>query len=212
MLPHQVQEEYLTLINYEKHNKSSNNNCHNNTNGIYSIKMTFRYILNGIITLIAFAVGLFITPINYLIKDWLRKFKVTWWFLNDYPPFDENDIDAGDYGRFKHNFIGFYRQNAFRNSHWNLRMLLRPNYQMPYAESGNLEEIDKTWNPKRGVNLGTFRMNGKKYFRLTWIIKILWWYSHGQFGLSKHHYNEDGTLKKAGRYYYKLKAGKFKNL
>lgn len=157
--------------------------------------------------------GLLITPVNYVIKDRLRSFEnVTWWFLNDYPPFGQNDIDAGDFGRFKHNFWGFFKQNALRNSHWNLRMLLRPKYEEPYNILGNIEELNPKWNAKIGVRLGTLKMHNKKYFRLTWIIKIFKWYNHGQFGLSKHHYNEDGTLKKAGRYYYKLKSGKFSNL
>lgn len=175
--------------------------------------MILRFTLNGLITLIAFAIGLFITPINYFMKDWLRRSQnTTWWFLNDFPPFNKDDIDAGDFGRFKENFVGFYRQNAFRNSHWNLRMLLRPKHETPYAKTGNLEEIGKTSNPKLGVHFGTLKMHEKKYFRLTWLIKIFKWYSHGQFGLSKHHYNEDGTLKKSGRYYYKLKAGRIKKL
>lgn len=174
--------------------------------------MLTRYIGYGLLTLTAWVVGLFIVGPIYPIKDWLRTFDVKWWFLNDTKPIDKYDIDSGDYGRFKHNFLGFYRQNAFRNSHWNLRMLLRPKYGRIHHIRGNPEQLDIKGEIKLGCRFGIFKMFDINYFRLSWVLKIFKWYSHGKFGLSPAELNKEDNLLKAGRYYYKLKAGKFKNL
>ena len=181
--------------------------------------MVFRYLGYGLLTLVFHGISLFITPINYFFKDWVREKEVKpWlWFWSSNAPFDKNDKDWGDYGRFKHTYLGFIQQNAGRNSHGILRDMFRPKYEKPYdlvgdVLEGDIEELGRTWNVKLGSRYGTFKMYGVKYFRWTWNKKILWWYSHGQFGLSRGHLNSDGTVKKAGRYYYKLKSGWFNNI
>lgn len=177
--------------------------------------MIFRFILYGLLTIILFAIGLFVTPFNFWLRHPLRKCfpNTIWWFLNDTIQDPEwLDIDWGDYGRFKNNFIGFYQQNALRNSHWNLRMLLRPKHGDYSDIKGNLTAKHLKWNNSFGVTYGTFEMSGFKYFRLSWIIKIFKWYSYGKFGMGKADMNRDGTLKKQGRYQYVLKGGSIKTI
>jgi hypothetical protein len=161
--------------------------------------MILRYIFIGLIRTLAKITGYFIVPFIFFIKDWLREKypNVIWWFLNDNPPYDDNDIDAGDYGRFKHNFIGFYQQNAIRNSHWNLVLLLKPKNTNITEIKGNLEFHSVVWNRYlAGFRYSTYRAEGVKYFRLSWIKEFCGkYYTHGQFGTSD------------SRYVYKHKMG-----
>lgn len=170
--------------------------------------MIRKYIIHGLIFGLAFIVGLLIVPVIYWFKDWLRyKYPNTiWWFLNDRPPLNKNDIDAGDYGRFKHNLWGFYRQNALRNPHWNLKLLLSPEYEEPVYTKGTSETISTTWNPVFKTLYCEFYMQGKRYFRISWLIKILWWYNHGQLGTTH------PSLPHKPRYVYKIKSGRIKKL
>lgn len=167
-----------------------------------------KYLTYGLIFGITYLIGLVITPINYIIKDWLReKYPDTiWWFLNDRLPLGDKDIDAGDYGRFKHTPLGFYKQNALRNPHWNLKLLLSPKYEKPVYTKGTPETISTTWNPKFKILYSEFSMKGEKYFRVSWLIKILWWYNHGQLGTTH------PPLPHKPRYVYKVKSGKIKKL
>jgi hypothetical protein len=176
--------------------------------------MIFRYLGFLLVTLFCSIIGFLITPLNYYIKRYVRKYNITplWWFLNDSVPLSNTDIDSGDFGRFEHNFKGFFQQNAMRNSHWNLRLLLKPKYGKHYDIKGDLRELSTERNPQLDFRFGTFKYNNKKYFRLSWIVKVYYWYHHGKFGMSNHSLNLDGTVKKTGRYYFKLKAGKLSKL
>ena len=66
----------------------------------------------------------------YLPRDIIRRGKKNgywvayflWLFLND----TTEGEDAGDFGRYKHNFIGFWKQNARRNGFWNGRLEIAP--------------------------------------------------------------------------------------
>lgn len=154
------------------------------------------WIKNGLISLIAYIIALFVTPSNYFIRYWVRRKKITflWWFLNDTKPINDKDIDWGDFGRFKHNFWGFYMQNAIRNSHWNLRLKLAP-------KLGKITDIkyskksDKTLTlyrmpnngetPKLGYQNVSFKMNNKKYFRFSLLKKIGNFLVNVQFGVDK---------------------------
>lgn len=155
------------------------------------------YILIGLIFLSSYIVGLVLTPFNYFLRHWVRRRNIIplWMFLNDTKPYDKNDIDYGDFGRFKHNFIGFYRQNAIRNSHWNLKLLLSPKKGIKYDAIGNLDLLSIRWNYKVGRTFATYKIRGKKYFRASGIKEFLGMYFHYQFGANDY------------RYLYKVKWG-----
>ena len=127
----------------------------------------------------------------YLIRDFVRAntnklyFKFLWLFLNDTTKQSENDIDYGDYGRFKHNIIGAFRQNL-RNNAWNFKI----NYTVP-------EQGEKThykgntllfYNTRLPIILGkqyaTYKINGVSYFRLSATLKIPFWF----FGYKYYNY------------------------
>ena len=160
------------------------------------------YILKFIIYLIAYIIGLVITPINYFIKDKLRVAfpNVTWWFLNDTTPISNTDIDSGDYGRFELSFIGYYKQNALRNSHWNLKMLLR---LKNFGEDVILNQkiISLRYNPKFGNVYNSFEYGKHKLFQYSYLYKIGIFYIHGQIGYSD-----------KSRELYKFKVGTLINL
>lgn len=169
--------------------------------------MVLRYLGFGVIRGLAWIVALFVVPIIYGYKDMLREKypNVTWWFLNDTVSIGDGDIDWGDYGRFekKHGkgFIAFYLQNAIRNSHWGLVLLLSPHNTNLTERKGDMTFLSIMFGRyEPGVNFGTYKAEGIKYFRLSWTIEYLWvFYSHGQLGASNN------------RYIYKLKAGLIKN-
>ena len=138
-----------------------------------------------------YILGLFLTPLNYFIKDWVRKNKITplWWFLNDTEPYDKNDKDWGDFGRFNSNFIGFYRQNALRNSHWNFRLnVLKPKKGEKINVKGELKLLSLNWNFKLGSTFATYKIRETKYFRYSLIKKVWKYYINIQLGAADNRY------------------------
>jgi hypothetical protein len=159
--------------------------------------MILKYLLIGVVRLIAYVIGLFLTPFNFWLRKPLRKYfpNVTWWFLNDTKPIDIHDIDSGDYGRFAHNIFGYWQQNAWRNSHWNLNLLIRPKNTNITDVKGNLTLL--TINRyEKGFRYATYKAEEIKYFRLSWIIEIGKFYHHAQLGAT------------GNRYLYKIKMGR----
>lgn len=135
--------------------------------------------------------GWFITPLNYFIKGFVRKHNIVplWWFLNDTEPISKTDIDFGDYGRFKHNFVGFYKQNAWRNSHWNLRLILGKKLKgEPTDIKGEMRLKSPRWNNSFGTTKATYKVNGKKFFRVSAMLKIVIFYFNYQLGTNEYRY------------------------
>jgi len=164
--------------------------------------MIFRYLRYLIITSIFTVLGLFIVPFLYPFRVSIQKNKTPffWWFLNDT---EQNpkwmDIDYGIYGRFKHNLIGFYRQCAIRNPHWNLKLLLGPEKGTPTDIKGEMQMLSVDWDFRLTKTFATYKINGKKYFRMSMIKKIGFLYLHYQFGSSSY------------KYVVKIKTGLIKN-
>ena len=152
--------------------------------------MVIRYIAYGLIFALAYVVGLFIVPLIYPFKYYIRKYNIVplWWFLNDTKPFDLNDIDWGDYGRFSHNIFGFYQQNAIRNSHWNLKLLLAPKKGIKTHVQGELTLLSARWNNKIGSTYATYQIDGVKYFRYSHIYKVFKWKWNVQLGANDYRY------------------------
>ena len=149
------------------------------------------YFVALILFALFYVLGLVLTPFNYFLRHYIRRKKITvlWWFLNDTTKFHKNDIDYGDFGRFSHNWWGFIRQNAFRNSHWNFKTIVFiPKKAEKENLKGNLEVLDKDWNFKIGWNYATYKIKGTKYFRLTFIKKIGNYYINGQMGAFEHRF------------------------
>jgi hypothetical protein len=74
-----------------------------------------------------------------------KKKGFLWLFLNDTKKSSPNDIDYGDYGRFKHNWFGAIQQNLLRNSHWNFKInYLLPNIGITENVKGNMTLCNKT--------------------------------------------------------------------
>jgi hypothetical protein len=155
-----------------------------------------RWLLIGIVRLFAYISGLFICLFIYKFRPFIRRNKLTffWYFLND----TTEGIDAGDFGRYKHNFIGFYRQCALRNSHWNLNLLLAP-------KKGKIENIkyskksDKTMvlyrmpfeNEKNfilGYQNATYTIDNTRYFRFSLLKKVFFIHINIQFGATTNRY------------------------
>ena len=181
--------------------------------------MIFRYLLHGLLTSVCVLIGLIVTPLNYFVRDFVREHKIVplWWFLNDTLQYSERDVDWGDFGRFSHNFIGFYQQNAIRNSHWNLRTMVGAHLTgEPYNIIGEMHLLGVRWNYKVGRTFATYYINKVKYFRtsliketseFTFIRSVGKWnafkfekyrtkiYIHYQFGTNEY------------RYIYKIKLG-----
>lgn len=163
--------------------------------------MIARYILHVLLMVILTLLGFIITPINYFIKGFVRKYNIVplWWFLNDTVPISPLDIDAGDYGRFDNNFIGFFRQNGWRNSHWNLRLVLGRKLKGVKTDiDGEMTLLSTTWNYKAGTTKATYRIDGKNYFRVSMIKEIWKYYFHCQLGSNDY------------RYLFKFKTGKIR--
>jgi hypothetical protein len=163
-----------------------------------------KYLGIGLIRLPAWIIGFIITPFNYWLRHPLRKYfpNITWWFLNDTV---QNpawmDMDWGDYGRFPHTFKGFFKQNAIRNSHWNLILLMAPNNTNLTDVKGKMTFLSIDWGKyEPGFNWGTYKAEGVKYFRISLTLEYLWkFYWHFQLGASDN------------RYLYKMKWGKIAN-
>jgi hypothetical protein len=137
-------------------------------------------ILYGIVFFITFFIGLFIVPILYFFRDTSTR-TLFWYFYNDTKQKNKYDVDAGDFGRFKHNIIGFYRQNALRNPQWNLKLTLAPKKGKKENVKGNLEW--RRYNLK-GWQFATYEIKGSKYFRMSY--SAGWFYF--QLGASDNRY------------------------
>ena len=141
--------------------------------------MIFNYLKYGVIFGLMTILGWFIVPFLYPFRKLIRKHKENpfWYFLND----TTVGRDAGDYGRFKHNFIGYYRQCAIRNPHWNLKLKLHPKIGKKENVKGDLLWRNYTVLGKQRC---TYTIDGTKYFRYS--------YSNGkfyyQFGASENRY------------------------
>ena len=142
-------------------------------------KSIINYIGLGIVFAVMYVVGLFIVPIIYKFRDYIRQNNITflWYFLND----TTKGRDAGDFGRFKHNFIGFYKQCALRNPHWNLKLLLTPKVGKKKNIKGDLEW--KRYDLK-GTQICTYDIDNTTYFRFSHSTGK--WYC--QFGASDNRY------------------------
>lgn len=167
-------------------------------------KPILRHIIYGLCIFLPMSfIGLFIYPLIYLFRNGIRKYKITplWWFLND----TTGDRDAGDYGRFKHNFIGAYKQSAIRNPHWNLKLSLAPN-------KGLIEQIDIRIKPIEdtlGLTFCNYKIFGKqfvfytigneKYFRYSFTKTMFWgkFIQNMQLGTSVNRYIYKHRIKKS---------------
>ena len=135
-----------------------------------------RYLAYGIVFLLMAIIGLVITIFIYPFRKSIRRkksnwfFKFLWFFLND----TKDGRDAGDYGRFNHNFIGYYRQCAIRNPHWNLKLALSPEKGLLTEVKGNNLTFYNLVKPiKFGTQFATYKIKGKKYFRYSFNRKFL---------------------------------------
>jgi hypothetical protein len=112
------------------------------------------------------------------------------------------DMDWGDFGRFSHDFKGFFMQNAIRNSHWNAVLLMSPYNTNITDVKGKMNFLSIQWGQyEPGFSWGTYRSEEVKYFRISLILEYLWKkaYWHFQLGTSDN------------RYIYKMKWGWVKN-
>ncbi len=158
-----------------------------------------RWLLMGLLSLVLFAIGLVLVPLIYPIRKWVRYYEVKpfWWLLNNSLPEVKGDIDYGDYGRFKHTFIGFYKQNALRNPYHNLKVkYLKPKQGIKRNVKGELMLLSVDSNYEVGNTKGTYTIKGTKYFRRSMIWEFCTRYFHYQIGFENH------------KYLYKFKTGK----
>ena len=142
--------------------------------------MYIKYIAIQLLFLISYLLGLIIVPFLYPFrKNGIKIIKPFWYFLNDTPI---TDNDGGDYGRFKHNLIGFYKQNAIRNSHWNLKLLLAPKIGIKENVVGNLFAYNVMKPYKFGCNFATYSVGGTKYFRFSFTKEYKYFVHNMQIG------------------------------
>ena len=88
-----------------------------------------------------------------------------------------------------------HKQNALRNSHWNLKMLLRlKNFGGSVVLNPRI--ISLRYNPKFGSVYNSFEYGKHKLFQYSYLHKIGMFYIHGQLGYSD-----------KGRELYKFKIG-----
>lgn len=152
----------------------------------------------------------------YLPRDLIRKGKnkglwipwFFWLFLND----TTKGRDAGDFGRYSHNFIGFWKQNARRNSFWNLKLLISPKRGIPQEiDSKKLDVIEIetgnrvsnmlvlcNFNNYWGISFVYFTIKGVRYFRYSFTKVVfngrrLW---NVQFGITNERYVYKCKMKK----------------
>lgn len=156
-----------------------------------------RYILIELMYVIFYLIGIFIYfEIVYPFRKFWRKYKHFWickffWlFLNDTTKKDENDIDYGDYGRYSHTIFGAYRQSAIRNSHWNLKLLLKPNNWNPINISPKGNSVTMLNFDTYGYRKTFFNLGNKRYFIRTLTKDILFGSRifNYQFGVNKDRY------------------------
>lgn len=141
----------------------------------------------SVILLFAFMylIGLVLVPFLYPFRKFIHKYKIIpfWYFLND----TEGNKDAGDYGRYSHNFIGFYRQCALRNSTWNLKLALKPKQGIKKNVKGNLQFYNLLKPLKFGCQFATYEIKGSKYFRFSFTKKFIFIFNM-QLGMAYNRY------------------------
>jgi hypothetical protein len=160
-------------------------------------KPILRYVLIELMFLGVWVFAFFVTPFLYPFRDKKLPF-IFWMLLND----TTEGKDAGIYGRFKHNFWGFWRQCVFRNSHYNLKLWLAPQQGEETSAIGNPIFYNVNYPFRFGKQKYTYRVNGTHYFRYSFNKKWLWGMRclNVQFGTSKE------------RYIFKVRNVKFKKL
>ena len=157
-----------------------------------------RWIGAGLLEVLLFFIGVFLVIPIYPFRQQIRANKknnfiyIFWLFLNDTTPVNDNDLDYGDYGRFKHNFLGFYRQNAIRNSHWNFRKVF---YKLQKGKAYMVKYTNNSDKTLRFFNLDqpliygyqnvTFYVNKVKYFRFSFTKEIFGVVVNLMFGMDK---------------------------
>ena len=119
-------------------------------------------------------------PIVYPFRNKIRNLKhsytiayLLWLFLNDTTKQSEKDIDFGDYGRFKHNIFGAFRQSVLRNNAWNLKLVLGDGLNKQVSSMKTICYDGKqpplwfrnysVW----GYQFVTYEIGNDKYFRMS---------------------------------------------
>ena len=151
-----------------------------------------RYVFYGILFALAFVVGLFVFPIAYTFRKWVRKrkFMPLWIWLNSDEP-TEIENDYGDDGFRKRKGIVIegkswfqllmisYRWAALRNPHYNLKLMLVPKkgtktdivVKVHQTSADPLIICDRFLLGKQYV---TYRIDGTKYFRYSFARPVRW--------------------------------------
>lgn len=156
--------------------------------------MILRWIGYGLLFVLMIILSIPIVPLIYPFRKFIRKHKENffWYFLND----TTKGRDAGDYGRFSHNFIGYIKQCLFRNPHWNLKLKLSPKTGVKENLKGKTYLYNVNKPLVTGFNWCTYFIEGIKYFRMSFTLKIFWlFYISSQLGAADN------------RYLYKFKIG-----
>ena len=154
----------------------------------------WRYIGYTLLDGLLYLLGIFIVPFLWFKKEAINSTGkgFWWWFLNDTTKQNDSDIDWGLYGRFSHNFFGYYKQCAFRNSHWNFRVHVNVPNQ---GDKDNLTPIgaDTTFyrmpfvgeKPVLGEQSIKYEIGGVSYFRYStlyiskspWLVRTKYFYT-----------------------------------
>ena len=117
-------------------------------------------------------------PIVYPFRNEIRNLKrsytiayLLWLFLNDTTKQNEKDIDFGDYGRYKHNIFGAFRQSVIRNNAWNFKLVLGEGLNSQITSMKTIFYDGKqppllfrnysVW----GYQFATYEIGNDKYFR-----------------------------------------------
>ena len=133
-----------------------------------------RWILEQLLHLLLYAIGLIVCLFIYPFINVITKHKTPflWWFLNDTP---DTDNDGGNFGSQERNFIGFYKQCAIINSHWNLRLKMG-------VQKGKTEDVKIVYSTLKspltlcnltilGKQKVFYSVNGVRYFRMSKSVK-----------------------------------------
>lgn len=158
--------------------------------------MIIRYIGIGMLFGLMTIIGWLVVPFLYFFREYIRDNNITflWYFLND----TTEGKDAGDYGRFNHNFIGYYKQCAIRNPCWNLRGLFIPELKITNLKGISTLRNYKIW----GKQYATFNIGEYKHFRYSITKEILWGKVLWNIQTGSTSINKEGTKH---RYVYKFR-------
>lgn len=171
-------------------------------------KPILRWALIGILRLVMLVIGLIIVPFLYPIRDIIRDGQENglwiphffWWFLSEKI---EGDKDSGDYGRYKHNFWGYYWQTAIRNPVSNFRnTILTPKKgEETLVKSSKNTYVYDIKTGKRASDLMfcnirnfwgfqnvRFKVEDTLYFRYSFSYKVFNRVFNVQFGTNKRRY------------------------